>query len=34
MPGGYLVFHDIFPDPEKGGQAPYRVYQLAVLPTI
>jgi predicted O-methyltransferase YrrM len=30
MPGGYLVFHDIFPDPEKGGQAPYRVYQLAV----
>ncbi len=30
MPGGYLVFHDIFPDPAKGGQAPYRVYQLAV----
>jgi predicted O-methyltransferase YrrM len=30
MPGGYLVFHDIFPDPGKGGQAPYRVYQLAV----
>ena len=30
MPGGYLVFHDIFPDPVKGGQAPYRVYQLAV----
>jgi len=29
-PGGYLVFHDIFPDPAKGGQAPYRVYQLAV----
>ena len=29
MPGGYLVFHDIFPDPAKGGQAPYRVYQLA-----
>ena len=28
--GGYLVFHDIFPDPSKGGQAPYRVYQLAV----
>ena len=29
MPDGYLVFHDIFPDPSKGGQAPYRVYQLA-----
>jgi predicted O-methyltransferase YrrM len=29
-PGGYLVFHDIFPDPAKGGQAPYRVYQLAI----
>lgn len=28
--GGYLVFHDIFPDPAKGGQAPYKVYQLAV----
>jgi predicted O-methyltransferase YrrM len=30
MPDGYLVFHDIFPDPTKGGQAPYRVYQLAI----
>lgn len=30
MPCGYLVFHDIFPDPANGGQAPYRVYQLAV----
>ncbi len=28
--GGYLVFHDIFPDPAKGGQAPYLVYQMAV----
>ncbi len=27
MPGGALVFHDIYPDPAKGGQAPYRVYQ-------
>jgi len=25
IPGGYLLFHDIFPDPSKGGQAPYRV---------
>ena len=30
MPGGYLIFHDIFPDPSQGGQAPYLVYQQAV----
>jgi MMP 1-O-methyltransferase len=30
LPGGYLVFHDIFPDPAEGGQAPYLVYQMAV----
>jgi MMP 1-O-methyltransferase len=30
MPGGYLLFHDIFSDPSKGGQAPYLVYQKAV----
>jgi predicted O-methyltransferase YrrM len=29
LPGGYLVFHDIFPDPVQGGQAPYLVYQKA-----
>ena len=29
-PGGALVFHDIFPDPADGGQAPYRVYQRAL----
>lgn len=29
MPGGYLLFHDIFPDPSKGGQAPYQIYQIA-----
>lgn len=28
--GGYLLFHDIFSDPSKGGQAPYLVYQKAV----
>jgi predicted O-methyltransferase YrrM len=28
--GGALVFHDIFPDPADGGQAPYRVYQRAL----
>ena len=29
-PGGALAFHDIFPDPADGGQAPYRVYQRAL----
>ena len=29
MPGGFLLFHDIFTDPEKGGQAPRQVYQKA-----
>ncbi len=28
--GGYLLFHDIFPDPSQGGQAPYQVYQTAL----
>jgi predicted O-methyltransferase YrrM len=28
--GGALTFHDIFPDPADGGQAPYRVYQRAL----
>jgi predicted O-methyltransferase YrrM len=27
---GYLLIHDIFTDPEKGGQAPYEVYKLAI----
>lgn len=30
MPGGWLLIHDIFPDPTQGGQAPYQVYKLAV----
>jgi MMP 1-O-methyltransferase len=30
MPGGYLLIHDIFSDPNQGGQAPYRIYQAAV----
>jgi len=30
MPGGFLAIHDIFPDPAKGGQAPYRIYHIAV----
>lgn len=28
-PEGYLLIHDIFKDPNKGGQAPYTVYQIA-----
>jgi predicted O-methyltransferase YrrM len=30
MPGGFLVIHDIFPDPAEGGQAPYTIYKLAL----
>jgi predicted O-methyltransferase YrrM len=30
LPGGFLVFHDIFLDPSEGGQAPYEVYKLAL----
>ncbi len=29
MPNGYLLIHDIFEDPEKGGQAPYQIYKMA-----
>ncbi|NUP52905.1 MAG: class I SAM-dependent methyltransferase [Catenulispora sp.] len=29
-PGGLLVIHDVFPDPEDGGQAPYRIYLRAL----
>ncbi len=30
LPGGFLAIHDIFPDPAQGGQAPYRIYKLAL----
>ena len=30
LPGGYLVIHDIFEDPAKGGQAPYFIYRMAL----
>jgi MMP 1-O-methyltransferase len=30
MHGGALAFHDVFPDPADGGQAPFRVYQRAL----
>lgn len=28
--GGALLIHDVFPDPNDGGQAPYRIYQRAI----
>lgn len=30
LPGGYLLIHDIFKNPEEGGQAPFDVYKLAL----
>jgi predicted O-methyltransferase YrrM len=30
LPGGFLLIHDIFPEPSQGGQAPYRIYNLAL----
>ena len=30
LPGGYLVLHDIFPEPAQGGQAPYCIYSMAL----
>ncbi len=30
IPGGYLLIHDIFSDPSQGGQAPFRIYNLAL----
>jgi len=30
LPGGFLVFHDVYTDPAKGGQAPLEVYRLAL----
>jgi predicted O-methyltransferase YrrM len=29
MPGGWLCFHDVYPDPADGGQAPYEVFESA-----
>ncbi len=28
-PGGILAIHDIFPNPDDGGQAPYNIWKLA-----
>jgi predicted O-methyltransferase YrrM len=30
VPGGLLVFHDVFEDPVDGGQAPFEVWKRAV----
>lgn len=29
QPGGYLAIHDVFPNPDDGGRAPFEIYQLA-----
>jgi predicted O-methyltransferase YrrM len=29
-PGGALAIHDVFPDPDDGGQAPFRIYRRAL----
>lgn len=29
MKGGFLCFHDVYPNPEDGGQAPYRAFERA-----
>lgn len=30
VPGGGLVIHDVFPDPNDGGRAPYQIYCRAI----
>ena len=30
LPGGYLLIHDIFENPDEGGQAPWEVCKIAV----
>jgi MMP 1-O-methyltransferase len=30
LPGGVLAIHDVFEDPQAGGQAPFHVWQRAV----
>lgn len=30
VPGGRLVIHDVFPDPDDGGQPPYEIYLRAL----
>jgi MMP 1-O-methyltransferase len=28
--GGALIIHDVFPNPDDGGQAPFHIYQRAL----
>jgi predicted O-methyltransferase YrrM len=30
LSGGFLIFHDVFPDPADGGQDPYLIHQMAL----
>lgn len=30
IPGGLLLIHDIFENPDQGGQAPYEIYKMAL----
>jgi hypothetical protein len=30
MSGGFLLIHDIFENPQEGGQAPYHIYRMAL----
>jgi predicted O-methyltransferase YrrM len=30
MPGGILAIHDLFPNPDEGGQAPITIFRLAL----
>ena len=30
LPNGYLMIHDIYPDPTDGGQAPFEIYRKAL----
>ena len=30
LPGGILAIHDVFPDPNDGGRAPFEIYCLAI----
>lgn len=30
LPGGFMLFHDIYPHPDQGGQAPFEIYRMAL----
>ena len=29
MPGGFLIIHDVFPNPDDGGRPPFEIWKLA-----